>query len=86
MAAGGRMGTSGGAAAELRCWAPHVCALLQLPAPPQAPSAPVCHGFGFVAVDLFAAPATPEVCPCPPLTPPHYHTRGPSIRVEMLSI
>lgn len=50
---------AGAVAAELRCWAPHVCAVLQLPAPALAPSAPVCHGYGFAAVDVFAAPAAP---------------------------
>ena len=52
---------AGSAAAELRCWAPHMCVVLQLPAPAPAPSAPVCHGYGFAAVDIFAAPAAPAV-------------------------
>ncbi len=56
-------GGAGGAAPELRCWAPHVCAVLVLPAPARTPSAPVCHGYGFAAVDLFAAPAAREARP-----------------------
>ena len=53
--------SAGSAVAELRCWAPHMCVVLQLPAPSAAPIAPVCHGYGFAAVDVFAAPAAPAV-------------------------
>ncbi|KAK9836947.1 hypothetical protein WJX81_001853 [Elliptochloris bilobata] len=60
-AVGARVVGAGSAPAELRCWAPHVCAVLQLPAPPPAPSVPMCHGYGFAAVDVFAAPAAPAV-------------------------
>jgi hypothetical protein len=36
-----------------------------LPPPPSAPSAPVCHGYAYLALELQALPTPAEVHACP---------------------
>ena len=45
----------------MHCRLPRLCVVVLLPPPAQAPSAPVCHGYAYLAIELQALPPLAEV-------------------------
>ena len=45
----------------MNCAAARVCVVALMPPPPDLPSAPVCHGYAYVAAELACVAPNPKV-------------------------